>query len=285
MFMYEGRKVYAIVLAAGSGRRMHSKQKKQFMEVLGKPLFCWSAERFDSHPAVDGIIIATSEEDIPYMASLTGFKTAAGYDTAEHLNKTATPPEFLFKKLSAIIAGGKERYNSVYNGLLKIKELENIIYTTDAIDDAAIQQGVNNGSSSDPIVLIHDCARPMISNDIIDDALHYAAKYHAAVIGMPVKDTIKILDEEHYVKSTPERSSVWLMETPQTFDFSLIYNAYKKLIHQENEGKLMIPVTDDAMVVETYTGTRVKVVAGSYENIKITTPEDIKIAELYLSRS
>ena len=74
------------------------------------------------------------------------------------------------------------------------------------------------------------------------------------------------------------------METPQSFDFSLIYNAYAKLIDQEKAGRLMIPVTDDAMVVEAYTGTRVKIVAGSYENIKITTPEDIKIAELYLSR-
>ncbi len=271
--MYEGRKVYAIVLAAGSGRRMHSKQKKQFMEVLNKPLYSWSAERFDAHPAVDGIIITTAEEDIPYMEALTGYgKSVSDVTSTSELSETKYP----LKKLSAIISGGKERYNSVYNGLSKIKELENIkdISDTDQISDA----------KSDPIVMIHDCARPMLTKAIIDDALHYAAKYHAAVIGMPVKDTIKIIDAEHYVKSTPERSSVWLMETPQSFDFSLIYNAYQKLIDQENAGRLMIPVTDDAMVVETYTGSRVKVVAGSYENIKITTPEDIKVAEMYLSK-
>ena len=249
--MYEGRKVYAIVLAAGSGRRMHSKQKKQFMEVLGKPLFTWSAEKFDSHPKIDGIIITTSEEDIPYMEKLT--------------------ESYPLSKLRSIIPGGKERYNSVYNGLDEIKTIEHI--DTDRVS-----------SENDPIVLIHDCARPMLTDAIIDDSIRYAAKYHATAIGMPVKDTIKILDEDHFVKSTPERSSVWLMETPQSFDFSLIYNAYAKLIDQEKAGRLMIPVTDDAMVVEAYTGTRVKIVAGSYENIKITTPEDIKIAELYLSK-
>ena len=275
--MYEGRKVYAIVLAAGSGRRMHSKKKKQFMEILGKPLFAWSAEKFDRHPSVDGIIITTSEEDIPYMKSLTGFKTDIVNETeavssSDSAGATGTgTTSCSLSKLRAIIPGGKERYNSVYNGLAEIKTIEHI--DTDSAS-----------SEDDPIVLIHDCARPMLTDPIIDDSIRYAAKYHATAIGMPVKDTIKILDEDHFVKSTPERSSVWLMETPQSFDFSLIYNAYAKLIDQEKAGRLMIPVTDDAMVVEAYTGTRVKIVAGSYENIKITTPEDIKIAELYLSR-
>ncbi len=273
--MYEGRKVYAIVLAAGSGRRMHSKQKKQFMDILNKPLYTWSAETFDSHPSVDGVIITTAEEDIPYMEALTGFKSQKTSTKCDNTEIAAA--KYPLKKLSAIISGGKERYNSVYNGLTKIKELEDIeLVKTD--------EEINEDNTNDPIVMIHDCARPMLTAAIIDDALHYAAKYHAAVIGMPVKDTIKIIDAEHYVKSTPERSSVWLMQTPQSFDFTLIYNAYKKLIAQENAGRLMIPVTDDAMVVETYTGARVKVVTGSYENIKITTPEDIKVAEMYLSR-
>ncbi|MBE6004703.1 MAG: 2-C-methyl-D-erythritol 4-phosphate cytidylyltransferase [Lachnospiraceae bacterium] len=266
--MYEGRKVYAIVLAAGSGRRMHSKQKKQFMEIQGKPLYTWSAEQFDTHPAVDGIIITTAEEDIPYMETLTEFRKKESSDIYSTCDSAGTYP---LQKLSAIIPGGKERYNSVFNGLNEIRK-------TEQLPDTPLS------GESDPIVMIHDCARPMLTHAIIDDALHYAAKYHAAVIGMPVKDTIKILDEEHFVKSTPERSSVWLMETPQSFDFSLIYSAYSKLIQTEKDGHLMIPVTDDAMVVETFTGARVKVVAGTYENIKITTAEDIKIAETYLSK-
>lgn len=280
--MYEGRKVYAIVLAAGSGRRMHSKQKKQFMEILGKPLYTWSAEKFDTHPAVDGIIITTAEEDIPYMETLTEFgKKAGSSDLYSTCDSTKTYP---LQKLSAIIPGGKERYNSVFNGLNEIRKIEKLSEAAAFIQDANAGSETSVPKTDDPIVMIHDCARPMLTDAIIDDSLHYAAKYHAAVIGMPVKDTIKIIDEEHFVKSTPERSSVWLMETPQSFDFSLIYTAYSKLIQKEQSGHLMIPVTDDAMVVEAFTGSRVKVVAGTYENIKITTPEDIRIAETYLSK-
>ena len=258
--MYNGRKVYAIVLAAGSGRRMHSKTKKQFMEILGRPLFIWSASRFDRHDAVDGIILTTGEEDIPYMEELT----RSGGTCALH-------------KLSAIVAGGKERYHSVFEGLKKVAELEQM-------DAASSDTGLTSSCTQDPLIMIHDCARPMLTDVIIDDALHYAEKYHAAVIGMPVKDTIKILDADHFVKETPERSSLWLMQTPQSFDFSLIYKAYAALIRQDESGHLMIPVTDDAMVVESFTGQRVKIIPGSYENIKVTTPEDVKIAELYLNK-
>ena len=206
--MYNGRKVYAIVLAAGSGRRMHSKTKKQFMEILGRPLFSWSASRFDQHSAVDGIILTTGEEDIPYMEELT----RSGGTCALH-------------KLSAIVAGGKERYHSVFEGLKKVAELEKM-------NTASADTGLSSSGTQDPLIMIHDCARPMITDAIIDDALHYAEKYHAAVIGMPVKDTIKILDADHFVKETPERSSLWLMQTPQSFDFSLIYKAYAALIRQ-----------------------------------------------------
>lgn len=258
--MYNGRKVYAIVLAAGSGRRMHSKTKKQFMEILGRPLFNWSASRFDQHDAVDGIILTTGEEDIPYMEELT----RSGGTCALH-------------KLSAIVAGGKERYNSVFEGLKKVAELEKM-------DTASSDIGITSSGAQNPLIMIHDCARPMITEAIIDDALHYAEKYHAAVIGMPVKDTIKVLDADHFVKETPERSSLWLMQTPQSFEFSLIYKAYAALIRQDESGHLMIPVTDDAMVVESFTGQRVKIIPGSYENIKVTTPEDVKIAELYLNK-
>ena len=258
--MYDGRKVYAIVLAAGSGRRMHSKTKKQFMEILGQPLFSWSASRFDRHDAVDGIILTTGEEDIPNMEELT----RSGGTCALH-------------KLSAIVAGGKERYHSVFEGLKKVAELEQM-------DTASSDNGLTSSGTQDPLIMIHDCARPMLTDAIIDDALHYAEKYHAAVIGMPVKDTIKILDANHFVKETPERSSLWLMQTPQSFDFSLIYKAYAALIRQDESGHLMIPVTDDAMVVESFAGQRVKIIPGSYENIKVTTPEDVKIAELYLNK-
>ena len=135
--MYNGRKVYAIVLAAGSGRRMHSKTKKQFMEILGRPLFSWSASRFDQHDAVDGIILTTGEEDIPYMEELT----RSGGTCALH-------------KLSAIVAGGKERYHSVFEGLKKVAELEQM-------DTASSDTGLTSSGTQDPLIMIHDCARPI----------------------------------------------------------------------------------------------------------------------------
>lgn len=272
--MYQGRKAYAIVLAAGNGRRMHSKTKKQFMELRGKPLFLWSADCFDRHPSIDGIVLVTGEEDVPYMEALT-----------------AADGAFPLEKRVAVIPGGKERYHSVYEGLKKIGELEervekaipSIARAADTGSSGTSEAAQGESITDDPLVLIHDGARPMLTEDMIDDALHAAEKYHASVIGMPVKDTIKILDDHHFVKETPERSAVWLMQTPQSFDFSLIYRAYTALIEKEQRGQLMIPVTDDAMVVETFTGQRVKVIPGSYENIKVTTPEDLGIAELYLS--
>lgn len=255
--MYHGRKVYAIVLAAGNGRRMHSRTKKQFLEILGRPLFSWSMDCFDRHPAVDGIVLTTGEEDVEYMRQMTA-------------------PDGIcpIRKASQVVKGGRERYHSVYEGL-------KAVYAWKGGDPSAQP----SFGPEDPIVMIHDCARPMLTAAMLDDALHGAEKYHAAVVGMPVKDTIKILDADHFVKTTPERSAVWLMQTPQSFDFSLIYTAYERLIRQEKDGRLLVPVTDDAMVVESFTGQRVKVIPGSYENMKVTTPEDVRIAELYLERS
>lgn len=272
--MYHGREAYAIILAAGHGRRMQSKIKKQFMELHGKPLFMWSAHCFDRHPSIDGLVLVTGEEDVPYMEALTEPK--------------GTCP---LKKRVAVVAGGKERYHSVYEGLKKIRDMEERVKKkmpaqpkgTHAASVNMNEAAQSENATKDPLVLIHDGARPMLTADMIDDALHAADQYHAAVMGMPVKDTIKILDDHHFVRETPERSTMWLMQTPQSFDFSLIDRAYSAMIEEERRGQLMISVTDDAMVVETYTGQRVKVIPGSYENIKVTTPEDLKIAELYLS--
>ena len=105
----------------------------------------------------------------------------------------------------------------------------------------------------------------------------------ACVTAVRSKDTVKIADENGYVVSTPNRSFVWNMQTPQSFDFTLVYEAYRKLIQEEENVKAKgIVITDDAMVVETFTGVSVKLIEGSYENIKITTPEDLAYAEVLL---
>jgi len=157
-----------------------------------------------------------------------------------------------FSKISHIVEGGAERYHSVWNALQVV---------------------------SDGYVFIHDGARPFVTEEIICRAFDAVNESKACVVGMPVKDTIKIADDMENVSSTPERSRVWLIQTPQVFETSLVKGAYASLMEQEN-----VQVTDDAMVVETMTGHPVKLVRGSYENIKITTPEDLEIGEVFVKR-
>ena len=111
---------------------------------------------------------------------------------------------------------------------------------------------------------------------MIERAYEAVKEHKACVIGMPVKDTIKIADKNGFASQTPDRKKVWQVQTPQTFEFQLIKDAYSRLLEEEPEG-----ITDDAMVVETMTDCKVKLVEGSYRNIKITTPEDLEIAAIF----
>ena len=166
-----------------------------------------------------------------------------------------------FRKVTSVVLGGKERYHSVWNGL-----------------QAAA------GSGKKPLyVFIHDGARPFLNEEIIERNINALQKDPACVTAVPSKDTVKIADEDGYVATTPNRSLVWNMQTPQSFEFGLAYDAYRQLIENEEDLKGKgIAITDDAMVVEYFTETKVKLVEGSYENIKITTPEDLKIAKEFL---
>lgn len=155
------------------------------------------------------------------------------------------------KKVSAVVEGGKERYHSVFEGLKALKDAD--------------------------YVLIHDGARPFVDQAIIFRTMEAVAEYQACVVGMPVKDTIKIADENLFAKVTPERKNVWMVQTPQAFSYPLIFEAYQKMLLHEDTA-----ITDDAMVLEHMTTQRVKLIEGSYRNIKITTPEDLLIADAYL---
>lgn len=159
--------------------------------------------------------------------------------------------KYSFHKVSKIVEGGKERYHSVYNGL-------------------------NSISGNCSCVLIHDGARPCIRTEIIEDTIANTEKYKACVVGVPVKDTIKQINGDNFSENTPDRTKMWAVQTPQGFSYSIIKAAYEELLKCES------PVTDDAMVVEKYTKIPVKLIMGSYENIKITTPDDMRIAELFL---
>ena len=125
--------------------------------------------------------------------------------------------------------------------------------------------------------MIHDGARPFINQDIIRRCIDEVQTYQACVVGMPVKDTIKIADEDGYAKQTPDRKNVWMIQTPQTFSYQLIYEAYEEMLKSEDA-----TITDDAMVLERVKGKKSKLIEGSYRNIKITTPEDLLIADIYL---
>lgn len=226
------KKHTAIVLAAGKGSRMQSAVPKQYLELCGKPVLYYSLAAFEES-FIDEIILVAGKDDISYC-------------------KEQIVERYGFQKVTEIIAGGAERYLSVYQGLLAAEEAD--------------------------YVYIHDGARPFVDAAILSDAKACVEQYQACVAGMPVKDTIKIVDAEDFAKETPERKYVWQVQTPQVFSYALVREAYDMLMEDQDA----YSVTDDAMVVETMLNYPVKLFQASYKNIKITTPEDLQIAELFV---
>lgn len=188
-------------------------------------------------------------------AGFSSIVLVCGRDDVEYCQNEIVK-KYGLEKITAIVSGGKERYHSVFEGLKAVGKAD--------------------------YVFIHDGARPMLTQEIIGRLKAAVVKEEAAVAGMPVKDTIKIVDEESYVSDTPERQYVWQVQTPQCFVFPIIYEAYKSVIQDEEEGWTIPKITDDAMVLEYATDHEVKMVEADYRNIKITTPEDLAIAELFL---
>lgn len=157
-----------------------------------------------------------------------------------------------FDKVDKLICGGSERQQSVFNGIRSLDK---------------------NCS----VVVIHDGARPIVPNGIIERCIEGAEIYGAVSAGMPAKETIKILNEDGFVEYTPERGRVWITQTPQAFKPDIIRKAH------EMAGIKGIVGTDDAFLVE-HMGIKVKMIEGSYENIKVTTPEDLIIAEAIMNK-
>lgn len=173
-----------------------------------------------------------------------------GKDEEDYCREEIVKP-YDFTKVTHIIEGGAERYHSVWNGLTVMSE--------------------------EGYVFIHDGARPFIDEEMIQRAYQTVLKEKACVVGEPMKATVKIIDDHGYIAQTPAREKVWMVQTPQVFETSLVKNAYAKLMENED-----VQVTDDAMVVETFGNHPVKLIEGSYKNIKITTPDDLERGELYL---
>ncbi|MBQ6554237.1 MAG: 2-C-methyl-D-erythritol 4-phosphate cytidylyltransferase [Firmicutes bacterium] len=158
-----------------------------------------------------------------------------------------------YKKVKAVISGGSERQYSVLNGLQAV-------------------------SKNADIVLIHDGVRPFVGKDCIKNIIEETKIHGCCVLGMPVKDTIKICTEDGIVETTPQRSLLWQAQTPQAFKYDIIMEAHKKA---QADGFLG---TDDSMLTERF-GYKTKMVSGSYENIKITTPEDLDIGLKILEKN
>ncbi|MCD7884041.1 MAG: 2-C-methyl-D-erythritol 4-phosphate cytidylyltransferase [Lachnospiraceae bacterium] len=245
----------AIVLAGGSGSRMKSKVKKQYMMLGNRPVLWYSLRVFQENPNIDEIVLVCG----------TGEEEQCRREFVE---------TYGFSKIQKITAGGKERYNSVYEGLKEVGACD--------------------------YVLIHDGARPFINHKMLERIFACLADCPACVVGMPVKETIKIRNADCFVEQTLPRDRLWTVQTPQSFSCSLIRQAYDKLMsfYQfdaelrqerrkqsiETEKTRTQPITDDAMVVETIMNIPVKLIEGSYDNIKITTPEDLAVAEMLLAR-
>ncbi len=251
----------AVVLAAGSGKRMKSTTAKQFMMLEGKPIVWYSLNAVEQSQVIDDCILITGAEDIPYVQR-------------EVIEK------YGFRKVKKVVAGGRERYESVYNGLLEIEKLR----MEETSDENNGIHACERGTIEAEYVFIHDGARPFLTDKILRDTYAAVTEYDACVAGMPVKDTIKIANENGFAVQTPNRNLVWAVQTPQVFERKLITDAYTQLMEHLEELKAGgIAVTDDAFVAETFGTKPVKLVEASYENIKITTPEDMKTARGFLN--
>lgn len=229
----QNRPCVAVVLAAGNGKRMGGPVAKQFLEVNGKPLIFYALDTMEKSKVIEQVVLVVSEESIEYVKK-------------EILEK------YSLKKVVRVVAGGKERYDSVRNALRFIEK--------------------------DTYIFIHDGARALVSEEILKRGLEQVEACGACVAAVPVKDTIKRVDQEGFAVETPERSTLWMVQTPQVFAGEIIKEAYEAMPETAS-------VTDDAGVVERYGNARVKIYPGEYTNLKVTTPEDLILMKSFLAKS
>ncbi|WP_055105049.1 2-C-methyl-D-erythritol 4-phosphate cytidylyltransferase [Paenibacillus ihumii] len=215
----------AIIVAAGRGTRMGTKESKQYLKLQDKPIIIHTLEVFDRHPLIAEIVLVTGEQDVG--------RAEAWID------------EYGITTPTKVIPGGAERQHSVYQGLLQM---------------------------SSNWVLVHDGVRPFVTEEQVTACYEAAVAHGASVLAVPVKDTVKQVNEQGWVTATPDRRSLWAIQTPQAFRRMDLMEAHEQAAREGFVG------TDDSMLVERL-GTPVRVVEGAYSNIKITTPDDLDYAE------
>ncbi len=227
------KKTTAIIVAAGSGQRYGKKLPKQFQEIGGKPLIYHTLKKFETADSINNIVVVAGKD---WMSFIT-----------REIEET-----YEFNKITRIIEGGKERQESVYNGLVALQN------ETD-------------------FVAVHDVVRPLVTVSKINEAVAACHKHSAVILAIPPIDTIKQA-ENGIVVQTLDRSSLWSVQTPQVFKYDLLVQAH------QNARKIKLAKTDDSGLVELL-GHPVRIIPGDYENFKITVPADLKLAELLLKEN
>lgn len=218
-------KLGVIIVAAGKGSRMRTKESKQYLYLRGKPIIVHTVERFQQIDEVDSIVLVVGFDDRTRCQNLVD--------------------EYGLTKVSGIIAGGGDRQESVFKGI----------------------QALNT-----EWVMVHDGVRPFVSSGKVIEVWREAERMGAAVLAVPVKDTIKAVNRDGRIESTLDRNSLWAVQTPQVFRHVDLKKAHLQAIDDQFTG------TDDAGLVERL-GLPVGIVEGEYSNIKITTLEDLHWAE------
>jgi len=231
-------KATVLIPAAGMGRRMGGSVRKQYLNLLGKPILAHTLTLFENHSLVENIYLIVPSADISYC-------------------QEQIVDRYGFSKVSRIITGGAERQASVRNGL-----------------DALAKDGFDQPQRP---ILIHDGARPLFDCNQLSTLLEIIYETGACIVGVPVKDTIKDV-ENNKITGSPDRSRLWQAQTPQGFQYQLIRNAFDQA---DADGFV---ATDDASLLERL-GCPVQILEGDYRNIKVTTPEDILIATVLLGGS
>lgn len=224
--------VAALVPAAGKGLRMGGAVPKQFLALGGEPLVVHSLRVLQASPVIDQIILAVPHADLDYC-----------------LNDLAV--RFGFSKITKVVAGGKERQDSVRHALEHVSE-------------------------ETEIVVIHDAVRPFLTQQMLAEVVGAAEREGGAIVALPMRDTVKQVGAGHRIERTVDRQPLWLAQTPQAFRRDRLLAAHRKA-HAEG-----VHATDDAFVFE-WAGHPVVVVEGGGENIKVTRPEDMVIGEAILA--
>ena len=226
-------KCVALVPAAGQGKRMGGAHSKPYLLLEGKPILAHTLLELERCPLVDEVVLMVERGEIERA-------------------RASVVEEFRLQKVGAILAGGVQRQDSVWEGLKTIQ------------DDC-------------DLVMVHDGVRPFISQEMLARSIQGAVDCGASIAAVPAKDTVKLVSAQNMVLKTPDRKSVFLVQTPQTFKRDILLRAYRQAMEDG------FYATDEASLVERL-GMPVKVVEGSYENIKITTPEDLVVGEMILKR-